>query len=339
MPIHYTGGMEPISYGGTFTLERLVGTVPVEEDGSAYFELPALRSFFFVALDANDLSVKRMQSFLTVQPGETTSCVGCHEHRTQAPRPADMQLAALRRAPSPIQPIADVPDVIDYPRDVQPVLDAALHKLSRLRRDRRRRPARAVGSSSPATHGPLLPARATTMMTIARLISDGRNLPRSNYAPRTLGSSASRLLTLLDGTHYGVKATPHQKKLLRLWIDSGAAYPGTYAALGCGMIGNYAENAIIHTGEDWPATQAAAKVMQKTCAACHAEPARLLPQSLADERGVSFWQPSLDDPRLLTSRHIVFNLSRPSSRSSCLPPWPSLPAVGASAAIRRPASA
>ena len=85
MPIHYTGGMEPISYGGTFTLERIVGTVPVEADGSAYFELPALRSFFFVALDENDLSVKRMQSFLTVQPGETTSCVGCHEQRTRAP--------------------------------------------------------------------------------------------------------------------------------------------------------------------------------------------------------------------------------------------------------------
>src|ERR1017187_5353075 len=70
MPIHYTGGMEPISYGGTFTLERIVGTVPAEEDGWASLERPALRSFFFVALNEHDLSVKRMQSFLTVQPGE-----------------------------------------------------------------------------------------------------------------------------------------------------------------------------------------------------------------------------------------------------------------------------
>ena len=107
MPIHYTGGMEPISYGGTFTLERLVGTVPVEEDGSAYFELPALRSFFFVALDEHDLSVKRMQSFLTVQPGETTSCVGCHEQRTQAPRrpTCSSPRCAARRAPSNPSPM------------------------------------------------------------------------------------------------------------------------------------------------------------------------------------------------------------------------------------------
>jgi cytochrome c553 len=318
MPIHYTGGMEPISYGGTFTLERLVGTVPVEEDGSAYLELPALRSFFFVALDANDLSVKRMQSFLTVQPGETTSCVGCHEQRTKAPRPADTQLAALRRAPSPIQPIADVPDVIDYPRDVQPVLDALCVNCHGYEKTAAGGP-RAGRLILTGDHGPLY-SQSYYMMTIARLVSDGRNQPRSNYAPRTLGSSASRLLTLLDGTHYGVKATPLQKKLLRLWIDSGAAYPGTYAALGCGMIGNYAENAIIHTGEDWPATQAATKVIQKTCAACHTEPARLLPLSLADERGVSFWEPSLDDPRLLTSRHIVFNLSRPEQSLILLAP-------------------
>jgi len=85
MPIHYTGGMDPISYGGTFTLERVVGTVPVEPDGSAYFEVPALRSFILVALDENELSVKRMQSFLTVQPGESASCLGCHEQRTKSP--------------------------------------------------------------------------------------------------------------------------------------------------------------------------------------------------------------------------------------------------------------
>jgi hypothetical protein len=318
MPIHYTGGMEPISYGGTFTLERLVGTVPVEEDGSAYFELPALRSFFFVALDEHDLSVKRMQSFLSVQPGETTSCIGCHEQRTQAPRPAATELAALRHPPSPLQPIADVPEVIDYPRDIQPILDALCVNCHGYDKTSAGGP-RAGRLILTGDHGPLY-SHSYYMLTIARLISDGRNLPRSNYAPRTLGSSASRLLTLLDGMNHGVKATPFQKKMLRLWIDSGAAYPGTYAALGCGMIGDYAENQEIHTGEDWPATQAAAKVIQQRCAACHSEPARLLPQSLADERGVSFWQPSLEDPRLLTSRHIVFNLSRPEKSLILLAP-------------------
>jgi hypothetical protein len=75
-PVNFSGGQEPLTLGGTFTLERILGTVPVEEDGSAYFELPAMRAVFFVALDERDMAVKRMQSFMTVQPGETAGCIG-----------------------------------------------------------------------------------------------------------------------------------------------------------------------------------------------------------------------------------------------------------------------
>lgn len=318
MPVHYTGGMEPISYGGTFTLERILGTVPVEADGSAWFEVPALRSVFFVALDEHDLAVKRMQSFTSVEPGEVLSCAGCHEPRTQAAHLPSAELAALKRAPSRLEPIADVPDIFDFPRDIQPILDALCVDCHGYEKTPRGGP-RAGRLILTGDRGPLF-SQSYYMLTIARLFSDGRNQPRSNYAPRTLGSAASRLLTMLDGTHYGVQATPLQKKMLRLWIEAGAAYPGTYAALGCGMIGNYAENAQINTGQDWPVTQAASRVIAERCARCHDEPARLLPENLADERGVSFWQPSMDDPRLLTSRHIVFNLSRPENSLILLAP-------------------
>ncbi len=318
MPVHYTGGMEPISYGGTFTLERILGTVPVEKDGSAYFEVPAMRSVFFVALDENDMAVKRMQSFTSVQPGEIMSCVGCHEHRSQTPR-ADFHTAfAVRKPPARIEPIHDVPDVIDFPRDVQPVLNALCTDCHGYEKTARGGP-RAGRLILTGDRGPMF-SHSYYMLTIARLFADGRNQPRSNYDPRSLGSSASRLLTMLDGTHYRVQATPHQKKILRLWIESAAAYPGTYAALGCGMIGNYAENNQINTGAEWPATLAAADVIKTRCVACHEAPNRRLPLTLADERGVSFWQPSLDDPRLLTSRHIVFNLSRPEKSLMLLAP-------------------
>ena len=78
-PLNYGGGMHdfiPISHGGTFTLERILGTVPVEPDGSAHFRLPANRPLFFIAVDENNASVKRMHSFLTVMPGEVVGCVG-----------------------------------------------------------------------------------------------------------------------------------------------------------------------------------------------------------------------------------------------------------------------
>ncbi len=320
MPIHYTGGMDPISYGGTFTLERVVGTVPVEADGSAYLELPALRSLFFVALDEKDLSVKRMQSFLTVQPGETTSCVGCHEQRTRTPKSASAgpNLLALDRPPSPITPIEGVPEVFDFPRDIQPILDSLCVNCHGYEKTAVGGP-RAGRLILSGDRGPMF-SHSYYMLTIARLFSDGRNKAKSNYAPRTLGSSASRLLTLVDGSHYGAKATPAQLKLLRFWIETGAAYPGTYAALGTGMIGGYAENAQVNTDQDWPTTVAGAEIIRKRCADCHGDPSRLLPQGLFDERGVSFWQPAADDPRLNTSRHIVFNLSSPEKSLLLLAP-------------------
>lgn len=311
MPIHYTGGMDPISYSGTFTLERIVGTVPVEEDGSALMELPAMRSFFFVALDERDMAVKRMQSFLTVMPGETTSCVGCHEQRTRTPEHA-MALStslAVRRGASVVEPVEGVPDVIDFPREVQPVLDALCVECHGYEATERGGPA-AARLVLEGDRGPMF-SHSYYTLTVAGLFSDGRNQAVSNYAPRTLGSSASRLLGYLDGEHYGVRATEQQERILRLWIETGAAYPGTYAALGTGMIGGYAENQQVGLDAEWPSTRAGAAVIMERCMGCHEEPGRLLPLSLSDERGVSFWQPDMADPRLNTSRHNVFNLSRP----------------------------
>ncbi len=318
MPIHYTGGMDPISYGGTFTLERIVGTVPVEEDGSAFIELPALRSFILVALDKDDLAVKRMQSFLTVQPGETTSCLGCHEQRTKTPGMASYRALAMSRPASKVEPVAGVPDVIDFPRDVQPVLDALCVNCHGYEKTEAGGP-RAGRLILTGDRGPMF-SHSYYMLTIARLFADGRNQAKSNYGPRERWSAASRLLKLVDGSHYGAQATPAQKQLLRLWIDSGAAYPGTYAALGTGMIGGYAENQPVDTDKDWPEAKGVADVVQRRCLSCHGAAGRVLPRSLADERGVSFWRPDPDDPRLNTSRHIVFNLSRPEKSLMLLAP-------------------
>ena len=122
--VNFSGGPDLVSWLGTFSLERVLGTVPVEEDGSAYFEVPAGRPVFFVALDENDRSVKRMHSFVSVMPGETTSCVGCHEPRTTSPLQQQLgTLAALARQPSKIEPFDGLPDVLDFPRDIQPILD------------------------------------------------------------------------------------------------------------------------------------------------------------------------------------------------------------------------
>jgi hypothetical protein len=66
------------------------------------------------------------------------------------------------------------------------------------------------------------------------LVVDGRNQPYGNRPPRSYGSAASRLMKLIDGSHYQAKPSPEEVKLVRLWIETSATYPGTYASLGCG---------------------------------------------------------------------------------------------------------
>ncbi|MBE0534499.1 MAG: PD40 domain-containing protein [Phycisphaerae bacterium] len=311
-PINYTGGMDPLSYGGTFTLQRIVGTVPVETDGSAYMEVPADRGLFFVALDAQDRPVKRMQSFLTVKPGEVTSCVGCHEPRTQTPAHASQgALLAVLNGPYGIEPIAGVPDVFDFPRDIQPILDR--HCLKCHDYDKRK-----GGVILTGDHGPMF-SHSYATLTIRKQVADGRNRPVSNYAPYTLGSAASPLMHKIDKGHNGVKLTDREKQFVRLWIDSAAAYPGTYAALGNGMIGGYAENNQNHTDFDWPVTKQAAETIRTRCDSCHTENRRL-PRALSDENGLSFWDPNWDDPRLRFSRHLMFNLTRPEKSLVLLAP-------------------
>lgn len=326
-PFNIFSGMEPLSYGGTFLLERALGTVPVAEDGSAHVEVPALRPLFFVALDREGMSIKRMQSFLTVQPGESMSCVGCHEQRVQAPRVGPAPLA-MRRPPSRIEPVADVPALLDFPRDVQPILDrhcVACHDYEATQQGG----PRGGGVILSGDRGPMF-SHSYYNLTIAAQFRDGRNLRESNYPPRSIGSSASPLLKKLDGGHYDAKLSDREKKVLRLWIDTGAAYPGTYAAMGTGSIGYYPYGGLDRSDLQWPEMQAARKVIHGRCAACH-EGKRTLPDSPSDNRGMVPWnegpmnalatgKSQLRNPVFLYNRHNLYNLSRPAESLLVLAP-------------------
>ncbi|MCY3022998.1 MAG: hypothetical protein NTW87_28815 [Planctomycetota bacterium] len=281
-PLNFSGTQEPITINGTFTLPRILGTVPVEPDGSAYFEAPALRPLFFVALDEQDLSVKRMQSFVSVMPGETTSCVGCHEQRTRTPgNGRGPLLQALQRLPSRIEPITDVPQVFDFPRDIQPILDrhcVACHNYEKY-------------DGRLALTGDRGPVYSNSYASIfaRNLVSEGRD-GTGNRPPRDIGSSASRLLKFLDSSHYQVASTAREVKTVRLWIEAGAHYPGTYAALGTGMVR--------------PGGKESEEVLTRRCAKCHVN-------STSQERKT--WTFGYADDH-------YFNLSRPEKSLLLLAP-------------------
>jgi hypothetical protein len=66
------------------------------------------------------------------------------------------------------------------------------------------------------------------------LVADGRNLPVGSRPPRSVGAASSRLMQFLDASHYQVKLSDGEVRMIRLWIETGATYPGPYASLGCG---------------------------------------------------------------------------------------------------------
>ena len=100
----------------------VLGTVPVEKDGSAYFRVPSGIPVFFQALDQNGLAVQTMRSLTYVQPGQTLSCIGCHESRQLVP-PVAAQPLAVQREPSKIIPGPTGSWPLRFDRLVQPVLD------------------------------------------------------------------------------------------------------------------------------------------------------------------------------------------------------------------------
>jgi hypothetical protein len=102
--------------------KRILGDAPVEEDGSAYFAVPADKFVFFQALDENRMMIQSMRSGTTVRPGETAGCVGCHEDRLSTV-PSTPAVLAMGRPPSKLEPWYGPPRDFNYLTEVQPVFD------------------------------------------------------------------------------------------------------------------------------------------------------------------------------------------------------------------------
>ncbi len=108
----------------TYEAKRSYGVAPVAEDGSANFLAPAGRQLYFQLLDENFNELQRMRSVIQLQPGETRSCIGCHEDRQTTSPPFGMR-EALRRAPDRLAPPPWGAEPFSFEKVVQPVLDRA----------------------------------------------------------------------------------------------------------------------------------------------------------------------------------------------------------------------
>ena len=150
---------------------------------------------------------------------------------------------AFRKTASPIIPLPDIPEVFDYPRDIQPILDRhciACHDYSPTIKGG----PRSGGIILSQDHGPMF-SHSYASLTLHQQFADGRN-DSGNKPPRTIGTAASPLMTKINGSHYDVAVSPQERDMIRYWIEAGANYIGTYAALCDGWVRVEADTIIKH---------------------------------------------------------------------------------------------
>ncbi|MEE8450802.1 MAG: hypothetical protein V3R99_02775, partial [Thermoguttaceae bacterium] len=127
------GVVTPIAIGtGAWDVKAILGDATVYEDGSAMFEVPARTPVYFQALDEKNRMIQTMRSWSTLMPGETFSCVGCHEDKNEPPPQVDRPSLAMLAGVEKLKPFYGPTRGFSYPKEIQPILDKhciACHKV------------------------------------------------------------------------------------------------------------------------------------------------------------------------------------------------------------------
>ncbi len=224
----------------------ILGTVPVEEDGSAYFCVPAKTPFYLQAIDRNGNAYQTMRSLTYLQPGEKISCVGCHE-RNDAGDASGLETysadashtAAAKREASVLTPGTLGGRPFAFPHDVQPILDSKCLECH----NESRKEAGVDLTGAPEGEGKDAFTRSyKALMSDRDFYGDGTNPTNAAEAlvPRfgarnqiqvtepggRYGALGSRLMKLLREGHEGVELSDEQLRVLATWIDLNAIFYG-----------------------------------------------------------------------------------------------------------------
>ena len=205
----------------------VLGTVPVEEDGSAFFEAPAGKELYFQAIDGRGMAVQSMRSGTYVHPGEHLTCQGCHEPKRRAPLRLTETPLALGRAPSSIKPDVDGSNPFNYVRLVQPVLDrncVGCHQEQK---------ALDLSGAIEERYGwtrsySNLAEKYGFYFHVGNGSINAGVHGGSRTIPGEFGARAAKLLRYMDQRHYGVHLSDEDYHRLTLWLDCNSEFYGAY---------------------------------------------------------------------------------------------------------------
>ena len=247
------GDDPPIGLGGEENARAILGHVPVESDGSAFFKVPAETPILLQALDANGFAYQTMRSLTYLQHGEKVSCVGCHENQVRSAYSAEIGRASAEIATSNVieRPLATLrePSVIEpgelggrpfsYVEVIQPIWDKhciECHNDTRMdgKINLTGTPERTFTQSYYALcvdknqfwgDNGQDPARLTQVL-VPRF--GGRNTIQMTEPGGKYGSRGCRLLQMLQNGHETVHLSPEEIRRIATWVDLNAIFYGVY---------------------------------------------------------------------------------------------------------------
>lgn len=224
-------------------VKRVLGTVPIEPDGSVAFEAPSGLSLHFQLLDERQRALQTMRSFANVMPGERRGCLGCHESHSRAPAGT---ATALARTPRSITPPPWTDTTVSYTRYVRPLLDKHCSSCHEGEGEARKtldltfrpgflgwdetyftligKPTWGKAYEPPKVCPPGFGIADTILVEGYEKVD-----PAAYQTPQPMArlSYASRLIELVSsGNHYGVRVDDVSLQRLICWVDTMCPYKG-----------------------------------------------------------------------------------------------------------------
>ncbi|MCL2117214.1 MAG: SUMF1/EgtB/PvdO family nonheme iron enzyme [Planctomycetaceae bacterium] len=209
-----SGGHESVGVESSWDIKRILGTVDVEEDGSAFFTIPANTPVSVQPLDKDNRAVQLFRSWFVGMPGENAACVGCHENQANV-TPAAYSQAAVR-TPKPVTPWYGGPRPVAFPSEVyEPVVKKFCIGCHDGSDANRAAPSFADAKKAYDNIHPFVnrPGPETDMEV----------LPPYEYH-----ASSSELVQMLECGHYNVTLDDEAWDRLSCWIDMNAPWRGKW---------------------------------------------------------------------------------------------------------------
>lgn len=279
-------------------IKRLLGVVPVEEDGSVIFKIPANTPISMQPLDSEGRAIQWMRSWVTGMPGEVVSCVGCHEDQNKIPIPK--KVIASSKTPHTIQAPEGGVRSMTFDYQIQPILDRACVSCHN-----------GENGSIDFTGGRKDEKTGYGLSYLNFHPYINRQGPEAEMyvlQPYEYHASTSELVRMLKKGHFNVKLTDKEWKDLYTWIDMNAPDKGEFITnILDGNIDQYTRRMELsekYNGvkNDWRAELKSYGEYLKSKGAITPEKPELLKEKKSKEVKLKGWPMSADQAKALLSK-------------------------------------